>query len=202
MDTTLNERFKKIRELLNLSQVEMGEKIFLKQGSITDIERNRIGVSNKVANRLFDVLNVNQMWFYTGKETPFNNVKNVDSLPLSELSKEGKHMKKKLEEYLKENHKKLVDLYSSLEDIGYQTHKLNNLLPYIVIEDISDPSEYVKWQNGLPVNHPLKIGDKAYRENILTHLQNLSEYQHIIIEFYSKLKDFLNKTRDLAKDDE
>src|SRR4051795_9802006 len=47
-----NTRFKELRTRLKLSQVELATQLGVTQGTITDIERGRIGVSKKVAKQL------------------------------------------------------------------------------------------------------------------------------------------------------
>jgi transcriptional regulator with XRE-family HTH domain len=47
-----NTHFRELRKKLKLSQVELARQIDVSQGTITDIERGRIGVSKKVAKRL------------------------------------------------------------------------------------------------------------------------------------------------------
>lgn len=73
----LNERFKEIRSQAGLSQAEFANLLEMRQGTISDIERGRIGVSNKLVKKLVEKLKVNQGWFYTGEGEKFivNNYK-------------------------------------------------------------------------------------------------------------------------------
>ncbi|WP_315814062.1 helix-turn-helix transcriptional regulator [Paraflavitalea speifideaquila] len=47
MDKAINERFKEVRKQLFKTQEEMAQALDVSQGTITDIERQRIGVSKK-----------------------------------------------------------------------------------------------------------------------------------------------------------
>lgn len=53
-----SKKFKQIRIDLNLTQVEMASKLLVKQGTISDIERSRIGVSKKITQKLKTLLNI------------------------------------------------------------------------------------------------------------------------------------------------
>lgn len=78
MNITLNRRFHEIRKLLGLTQKEIAGKLSISQGSVTDIERCRIGVSNKVIEKLEAELDINKAWFYTGENLPFKTESNND----------------------------------------------------------------------------------------------------------------------------
>lgn len=67
MTETINERLKSIRIELRMNQRDFANKIGIKQGSLSDIERGRIGVSTKVVEKLLKSLNVNPGWLHDGK---------------------------------------------------------------------------------------------------------------------------------------
>jgi len=88
---TENQRFKIIREELGLDQSVFGGYIELKQGTVSDIERGKAGVSSKVLKKLLDNLGVNPEYIKEGKlpkfideskkisiNTDFSNVKSYD----------------------------------------------------------------------------------------------------------------------------
>lgn len=62
-----NERLKKVRKALGLTQMEMAEKIGLKQGSYSDVERGKATVSNYVKLSLEKNLRVSKRWLEAGE---------------------------------------------------------------------------------------------------------------------------------------
>lgn len=76
---TPNKEFKELRKRLGLSQVELAAKIGVSQGTITDIERGRIGVSKRVAKKLMDIFDISPFEIQGG-EKPKNNEKNNEKI--------------------------------------------------------------------------------------------------------------------------
>jgi transcriptional regulator with XRE-family HTH domain len=62
----INGRFKELRKSLGLKQGQLASAIDIKQGTVSDIERGRIGVSQKVIKKLSENLSVSEIWLYTG----------------------------------------------------------------------------------------------------------------------------------------
>ncbi|MCU5977937.1 helix-turn-helix domain-containing protein [Clostridioides difficile] len=79
----LNERFKKIREKLALSQSDFGESIGLTKSSISNIENNSRNVTEKHIKLICNELNVNEKWLRHGFGEMF--IENDDTI-ISELS--------------------------------------------------------------------------------------------------------------------
>lgn len=83
VNRNLNGRLKQVRVLLNLSQKDFSEGLSIKQGSLSDIERGRIGVSPKVAEAVCQKFEVNPVWLHTGEGETFigknYNLKGVDT---------------------------------------------------------------------------------------------------------------------------
>lgn len=79
----LNERFKKIREKLALSQSDFGESIGLTKSSISNIENNSRNVTEKHIKLICNELNVNERWLRHGFGEMF--IENDDTI-ISELS--------------------------------------------------------------------------------------------------------------------
>ncbi|MCC0670797.1 helix-turn-helix transcriptional regulator [Clostridioides sp. ES-S-0145-01] len=67
----LNEKFKKIREELALSQSEFGESIGLTKSSISNIENNSRNVTEKHIKLICNELNVNEDWIRFGSGDMF-----------------------------------------------------------------------------------------------------------------------------------
>lgn len=51
--------FKTFRKSLDLSQTELATKLAVSQGTITDIERGRIGVSKRIVKKIMDIFKLN-----------------------------------------------------------------------------------------------------------------------------------------------
>jgi transcriptional regulator with XRE-family HTH domain len=68
-----NKRLKKIRETLGDNQTEFSEKLGIKQGSLSDIERgkNDMPVSDQIKMILYKSLGISKVWFETGKGEMF-----------------------------------------------------------------------------------------------------------------------------------
>jgi transcriptional regulator with XRE-family HTH domain len=68
----VNNRFKQIREKLNLSQEEMGEAIGITRSGISNIESGKRSVSERHIKLLRSAYNINEHWLRTGKGEMFN----------------------------------------------------------------------------------------------------------------------------------
>lgn len=62
----INQRVKEIRKFLRLTQKEFSSRMEMKQGSLSDIERGRIGVSNRLINMLCSEFNISAQWIHMG----------------------------------------------------------------------------------------------------------------------------------------
>ena len=74
----INIRFKKLREMLKLSQQKFGDTIGLKQVSIHDIEKGKCNVTSRNIERICREHNVNERWLRYGELPVFN--KKIDIL--------------------------------------------------------------------------------------------------------------------------
>lgn len=63
---TANERLKQVRKELGFSQKEFSEKLGLKQGSYSDVERGRFNVSASILLALNETFKVNPGWIRSG----------------------------------------------------------------------------------------------------------------------------------------
>lgn len=62
----INERFKRIRKTLKITQSEFGDKIGLKQSTITQIEHGKSIVTDRTISSLRQAFNVNEKWLRDG----------------------------------------------------------------------------------------------------------------------------------------
>lgn len=65
-DSSIAERFKTVRKECGLTQKEIAEIMNVSQGTVTDIERGKIGLSKKNAKSLEENTIINTGWIYTG----------------------------------------------------------------------------------------------------------------------------------------
>ncbi len=66
MGNSANQRLKEFRKDLNLNQEEMANSLDLKQGSYSDIERGKVGVSG-IITKLMKLYRINPIWLIEGK---------------------------------------------------------------------------------------------------------------------------------------
>ncbi|MFW5803913.1 MAG: helix-turn-helix domain-containing protein [bacterium] len=70
---TLNEntRLKEIRKRLGFTQKEFSNNIGIKQGSYSDIERGKVGISSNLMRNLVIKYRINPTWLYEGRGKQF-----------------------------------------------------------------------------------------------------------------------------------
>lgn len=78
----MNERLKKLRKILGLTQQEFANKIGMKQNTIAQYEMGRTIPSNAIIFSICREFNVNETWLKTGEGNMFNNSTSSD-LPLN-----------------------------------------------------------------------------------------------------------------------
>lgn len=127
----MNERIKKIRKSLNLSQEEFGKRLGVSRGVVVNIELNRAEIKPLFIEHLCSVFNVNEEWLFSGYGEMFvetNNtvisslVSEYDLDPLDQKIIEcylnlGSLQRKVIKEYLRN----LVD--SVLSDENYDDYR-------------------------------------------------------------------------------
>lgn len=68
INTEVNDRVKYIRKKNHLTQSDFAQSIGIKQATLSDIERYRIGVSSKLLSRIVQKYSVDAEWLLTGSE--------------------------------------------------------------------------------------------------------------------------------------
>lgn len=76
----MNERLKKIRKALNMTQAEFGEKIGLSQNTIANYECGRRALTEQTIRSVCREFNVNIEWLLKGKEPMFIEIDKMDAL--------------------------------------------------------------------------------------------------------------------------
>jgi len=83
----LNDRIKKLRKELDLTQQEFADKIGMKRNTVANYETNRNEPSNSVITLICKTFNVNETWLRTGEGDMFIE---SDNTVLSKLASEYK----------------------------------------------------------------------------------------------------------------
>lgn len=74
-----NERLKEIRKLLNFTQREFSDALDIKQGSYSDVERGKAGISAVLLKNLIRRFRINPLWLCEGEGEMFIDASNVIS---------------------------------------------------------------------------------------------------------------------------
>lgn len=70
---TINERVRIIRKHHKISQVEFAKSLGIKQSTLSDIERGRIGVSANIISKISDTYYVSSDWILTGTPSLYHS---------------------------------------------------------------------------------------------------------------------------------
>lgn len=68
---TEGERLKEVRKVLGLTQRELSEELEIKQGSYSDVERGKAGISSLLLKNLIKKFRVNPLWLCEGEGKMF-----------------------------------------------------------------------------------------------------------------------------------
>ena len=104
----VNDRIKKIRSVLKLTQVNFSKKIFISQGSYNDIETGTRKVNERIIQLICSQFSINKDWLKTGKGEMF--YKEKPDIGLEHLLEIYKQLDKPLKEYLLEQSELLLKL--------------------------------------------------------------------------------------------
>lgn len=93
-----NERLKEIRKLLDFTQREFSDALDIKQGSYSDVERGKAGISAVLLKNLIRRFRINPLWLCEGEGEMFIDTSNsggmssinVSSIAQSNRTKGGK----------------------------------------------------------------------------------------------------------------
>ena len=111
--STINDKVKKIRELLNLSQEEFASNIGLKKSAISDIERGKANLTERNINLICQTFNVNEDWLRNGNEPIFIEKEEKDIIGLLKENGVKPMVLEIIENYLKmpDESKNIFDSY-------------------------------------------------------------------------------------------
>ena len=76
----MNERIKKLRKQLHLTQDEFGNKLGVANSSISNIEKNRYGITDQMIKLMVKEFGVNENWLRTGEGEMFPEFDRADAI--------------------------------------------------------------------------------------------------------------------------
>ena len=76
----MNERIKKLRKQLHLTQDEFGNKLGVANSSISNIEKNRYGITDQMIKLMVKEFGVNENWIRTGEGEMFPEFDRADAI--------------------------------------------------------------------------------------------------------------------------
>jgi len=91
---TESERLKESRKVLNLTQRELSEKLEIKQGSYSDVERGKAGISALLLKNLIRKFRVNPLWLCEGEGAMFIGYQENDFFKPIDTSKFSRQSEK------------------------------------------------------------------------------------------------------------
>ncbi len=169
-EVTINERFAKIRNDLRLSQSDFAQGIGIRQASVSDIERGKIELNNKIIIALNTKFNISFNWLFYGIGDMYQK-KN----PILFTEKEGNPL--------------IIRTIEDGEPVYMYTEKETNPL-YTQEREIANKKLIAK----LITANKLQDSQHSFAEiagNILMISEYLDHY-----EMYPKMKDTLNQYQD------
>ncbi len=195
MSISLTEQLKKVRKRLSYSQKDFAESLGIKQGTLSDIERGRIGVSPKVSKALFEKFKVNEGWFFTNEGEIFK-VKNYNLKGSNEGLNEGfsdeidqifELNKKRFEERMQAKYSQFYQLSQDIVQILSAQEILRELGNSKLTQVIFFKGENLK--KDIFYNDFKNISYQSFME-ILPYKDFIHEYAEATRNFIDKLKEF------------
>ena len=216
-----NTHFKNLRKRLGLSQIELASKIGVSQGTITDIERGRIGISKRVAQKLQKEFTLKSGEIYGDNENiGIDKIKGKNSgVTQEENKKEEKEVLDKAfwdsinstypHLYWEEKNRKLSGIYERrLQDDVEKNHtqlielfdELNEImnLEFVILSLNSKYFNKIQLQlhSSLKYISDDKIDYEKYKKDFLQELETLSTIQPAISKFARAISTFYSEIKD------
>lgn len=167
-----NTKFKNFRKSLNLNQTEFAHKLKVSQGTITDIERGRIGVSKRVKNKITEIFSIDSGYFDIEKSVKNNEI----NQGIESGYNQGNDIKDRYYSSLKGENKATYDTYKLIEKLsrsGLQQSEIQQLA----------------------IDEAAKLDDKSlfnylvFAKEIINKRSDLNEIRNLILEFDTPLVD-------------
>lgn len=221
---TPNDRVKKIRELLNMSQKEFSDGIGIKQGTLSDIERGKIGVSAKTKNRMSEKYGISSVWITTG-EIPIisdisyiklysldiqNNIQNYENSDSTAGTKQAAQKQLTEKDWLNNSFPvKHQHYFKAHELLKNKEPDLYNLKTYIdVVQSFADGLEWLNegYLDGV-LKHFWRIRSEKYTfdeyfNEIVKALKEAQKYKEAFEKLAKSIDQFYNELETIGKDED
>lgn len=118
-----NERLKEIRKSLELTQREFSDALDIKQGSYSDVERGKAGISAVLLKNLIRRFRINPLWLCEGEGAMFiDKPDEISKFPQNRITRNsGIPLQKSADKNY------LVELQEQVEQLEIQQDNLENL---------------------------------------------------------------------------
>ena len=203
METAINERIRKLRNHLGISQKEMAEKLSVRQSYYSDIENSRRNVTNKFISKLEKSFKVSKDWIYTGKGIMITTDEQLLSyddahLYLPQSTKEpftkiGEIRKEKFADSISKEDQNLISALKEIPELSEMVKEFINDFSIDELENLSSIGaiwrQGIKWNNLYEIKKDLS--NEAYELNMKSLLHKLFDYRKSIIGIRESLLSFL-----------
>jgi transcriptional regulator with XRE-family HTH domain len=206
---TMNDRLRKLRNRLGISQKEMSESLIVRQSYFSDIENSRRTLTNKFIAKLQKEYNVSKDWLYTGlgnmlttdtsiskdnsEDEDFKITSEIEVVDKqrfeSELSNEDKELLKALTEL--PGYSKMLYRFFKAQDSIRQIELLSSIgADYSPMTEIrfNELKKMYKGKRDIDNEHY-----ELYKKNMLNYFRIITKYKKTIIDFRKKLITFLGE---------
>lgn len=131
-----NERLKEIRKLLDFTQREFSEALDIKQGSYSDVERGKAGISAVLLKNLIRRFRINPLWLCEGEGEMFIDTTNSGTETIATTSfTQNSKSKGVRNEFDSENSIQHQELVKLLEQQQEHLENLKSIVDFLKKED-------------------------------------------------------------------
>jgi transcriptional regulator with XRE-family HTH domain len=135
----MNERLKKLRKLLDISQAEFAKNLNMAQNSYSQIETGKIAITNKNVELICLKYGVNKDWLCTGTGAMFIKKDIAETPEEEEILSIFRRLSDEMKDFLLDMGRKLVKPKSSS-----QREDIPDDFPLEPIRPDSDPSDFIE----------------------------------------------------------
>lgn len=186
-----NVKFKEMRKGLGLNQSEFAAKIDVSQGTITDIERGRIGVSKRVRKKITEIFGIESGYF--------NEIKQLKNNELNQGTESGSNQGKRAINYA------YFSKFKAYLDLEYPQYNefSRDLVNILSIGEVIDALHDTK------IGDPLFFGVdnikdaktfKDFRDKGLKVYSETYKYKDLVHEFGQQCRKFVEELSKIKND--
>ncbi len=122
---TEGERLKEIRKVLGLTQRELSETLEIKQGSYSDVERGKAGISSLLLKNLIKKFRVNPLWLCEGEGKMFISLNDTSIIEAEKA--EARLASDQNDPEARKKNSLVSEIESQIEQIERQQQYIDNL---------------------------------------------------------------------------